>query len=238
MMQNITLQDQTYEKLREMIIKTELYPGQKISESHLMELLDVGRTPIRESLKQLKKQSLIFTFPQSGTYVSKIDMNQAIHSRFVRECVEKEVMVELSANMNKKAEIRLQAILDEQKVEYEQGNISGYHDLDNEFHRTCYDLVGKGQIWEWIKEFSVHLDRFRWLHLKDVTFDYNQILEEHEELLSAIKNKKTEEVKYLVVNHIHFMVRSQTNIVEKYPEFFLEETVQEAMKSDDDIIIK
>lgn len=237
-MQNITLQDQTYEKLREMIIKTELYPGQKISESHLMELLDVGRTPIRESLKQLKKQSLIFTFPQSGTYVSKIDMNQAIHSRFVRECVEKEVMVELSANMNKKAEIRLQAILDEQKVEYEQGNISGYHDLDNEFHRTCYDLVGKGQIWEWIKEFSVHLDRFRWLHLKDVTFDYNQILEEHEELLSAIKNKKTEEVKYLVVNHIHFMVRSQTNIVEKYPEFFLEETVQEAMKSDDDIIIK
>lgn len=238
MMQNITLQDQTYEKLREMIIKTELYPGQKISESHLMELLDVGRTPIRESLKQLKKQSLIFTFPQSGTYVSKIDMNQAIHSRFVRECVEKEVMVELSANMNKKAEIRLQAILDEQKVEYEQGNISGYHDLDNEFHRACYDLVGKGQIWEWIKEFSVHLDRFRWLHLKDVTFDYNQILEEHEELLSAIKNKKTEEVKYLVVNHIHFMVRSQTNIVEKYPEFFLEETVQEAMKSDDDIIIK
>ncbi|GAB2488722.1 GntR family transcriptional regulator [Alkalibacterium psychrotolerans] len=238
MMQNITLQDQTYEKLREMIIKTELYPGQKISESHLMELLDVGRTPIRESLKQLKKQSLIFTFPQSGTYVSKIDMKQAIHSRFVRECVEKEVMVELSANMNKKAEIRLQAILDEQKVEYEQGNISGYHDLDNEFHRTCYDLVGKGQIWEWIKEFSVHLDRFRWLHLKDVTFDYNQILEEHEELLSAIKNKKTEEVKYLVVNHIHFMVRSQTNIVEKYPEFFLEETVQEAMKSDDDIIIK
>lgn len=237
-MQNITLQDQTYEKLREMIIKTELYPGQKISESHLMELLDVGRTPIRESLKQLKKQSLIFTFPQSGTYVSKIDMKQAIHSRFVRECVEKEVMVELSANMNKKAEIRLQAILDEQKVEYEQGNISGYHDLDNEFHRTCYDLVGKGQIWEWIKEFSVHLDRFRWLHLKDVTFDYNQILEEHEELLSAIKNKKTEEVKYLVVNHIHFMVRSQTNIVEKYPEFFLEETVQEAMKSADDIIIK
>lgn len=237
-MQNITLQDQTYEKLREMIIKTELYPGQKISESHLMELLDVGRTPIRESLKQLKKQSLIFTFPQSGTYVSKIDMNQAIHSRFVRECVEKEVMVELSANMNKKAEIRLQAILDEQKVEFEQGNISGYHDLDNEFHRTCYELVGKEQIWEWIKEFSVHLDRFRWLHLKDVTFDYNQILEEHEELLSAIKNKKTEEVKYLVVNHIHFMVRSQTNIVEKYPEFFLEETVQEAMKSDDDIIIK
>lgn len=230
MIQNITLQDQTYEKLREMIIKTELYPGQKISESHLMDLLNVGRTPIRESLKQLKKQSLIFTFPQSGTYVSKIDMNQAIHSRFVRECVEKEVMVELSINLNHEAENRLKSILDAQKKEYEEGNISGYHDLDNEFHRTCYELVGKEQIWEWIKEFSVHLDRFRWLHLKDITFDYNQILQEHEELLSAIKGKKEEDIKYLVVNHIHFMVRSQINIVEKYSDFFLEETVESALE--------
>ncbi|OJF95914.1 GntR family transcriptional regulator [Alkalibacterium sp. 20] len=235
-MQNITLQDQTYEKLREMIIKTDLYPGQKISESKLMELLGVGRTPIRESLKQLKKQGLVYTFPQSGTYVSKIDMSQAVHSRFVRECVEKEVMVELSANMDKKAEQRLQVILDDQKVEFEKGNISSYHDLDNEFHRACYDIVGKGQIWNWIKEFSVHLDRFRWLHLKNITFDYNPILEEHKELLRAIKSKKTEEVKDLIVSHIHFMVRSQSNIIEKYPEFFLEETVQDLNEAHYDIL--
>lgn len=224
-MQNITLQDQTYEKLREMIIKTDLYPGQKISESSLMELLSVGRTPIRESLKQLKKQGLIYTFPQSGTYVSKIDMEHVLHSRFVRECVEKEVMVELCANMNEKSVEKLQNILDEQKTEFEKGNISSYHDLDNDFHRTCYDIVGKGQIWNWIREFSVHLDRFRWLYLKNITFDYDQILEEHKELLAALKNKKTEEVKYLVVNHIHFMIRFQKTIIEKYPDFFMEETV-------------
>jgi len=236
MMQNITLQDQTYEKLREMIIKTDLYPGQKISESSLMELLEVGRTPIRESLKQLKKQGLVYTFPQSGTYVSKIDMEQASHSRFVRECVEKEVMVELSANMNKKFEQRLQAILDQQKVQFEKGNISGYHDLDNEFHRTCYEVLGKGQIWSWIKEFSVHLDRFRWLHLKNITFDYNQILEEHKDILDAVKSRKTEDVKYLVVNHIHFMVKTQTNIIEKYPEFFLEETVKPLNESEESLL--
>ena len=64
-MQNITLQDQTFEKLQEMIIKTDLYPGQKISESNLVQLLGVGRTPIRESLKQLKKQG-------TGLYISTI----------------------------------------------------------------------------------------------------------------------------------------------------------------------
>ena len=95
-------------------------------------------------------------------------MKQAMHSRFIRKCVEKEVMVELSANLNKKSEFQLQTILDEQKIEFEKRSFSGYHDLDNKFHRACYEIVGKGQIWEWIKEFSVHLDRFRWLHLKNI----------------------------------------------------------------------
>lgn len=65
-MQNITLQDQTFEKLQEMIIKTDLYPGQKISESNLVQLLGVGRTPIRESLKQLKKQDWFIHFHNQG----------------------------------------------------------------------------------------------------------------------------------------------------------------------------
>ncbi|MDZ7834071.1 MAG: hypothetical protein U5K84_00660 [Alkalibacterium sp.] len=60
---------------------------------------------------------------------------------------------------------------------------------------------------------------------KNITFDYDQILEEHKELLAALKNKKAEEVEYLVVNHIHFMIRSQTTIIDKYPDFFMEETV-------------
>lgn len=226
MIKNITIQDQTYEKLNDMIIKTDFYPGQKLSESSLVKILGVGRTPIRESLKQLKKQNLLFTYPQSGTYVSRIDIQQVEHSRFVRACIEEEVMVELSPILDERSERSLLAILKEQKLEFKSGNISRYHDLDNAFHQTCYELVGKGLVWDWIKELSVHLDRFRWLHLKDITFDYNRILEEHEELLAAVKAKNTERVKALVIDHINFMEKDQIEIIENHPDFFLAETVK------------
>ncbi|GEN50846.1 GntR family transcriptional regulator [Alkalibacterium pelagium] len=219
-MQTITLQDQTYEVLREMIIKLDLYPGQKISESHLIELLKVGRTPIRESLKQLKKQNLIFTFPQSGTYVSRIDMSRALQARFIRECVEKEVMTELCGVMDEKSEKVLWKILDRQRETFKDNNVSDYFDVDNEFHKKCYELVGKAQVWQWIKEASVHLDRFRWLHLKDITFDYNQIVDEHEGLLKAVKSKQVDEVKTLVTAHINLMDEAQGEIIEKYSDFF------------------
>ena len=51
-------------------------------------------------------------------------------------------------------------------------------------------------------------------------------MQEHTDILTAVKSKEIEEVKYLVVNHIHFKVESQSNIIDKYPEFFLEETIQ------------
>lgn len=220
-MKNITIQDKIYKKLNDMIIKTELYPGQKLSESGLMNLLDVGRTPIRESLKQLKKQSLLYTFPQTGTYVSKINMAHADHSRFFRLHIEIDVMTELCDVIDEKIEYRLQTILDEQKLEFKKGNISRYHDLDDTFHRICYELVNKGQVWTWIRETSKHLDRLRWLHLKNITFDYNQILEEHQNILAAIKAGNKREVKKLINEHIHIMDSSQQHIIDLYPEYFI-----------------
>lgn len=224
-MEAFTMQDKTYKILREKIIKMDLKPGYKISINELMDTLDVGRTPLRESLKQLQKQNLIYTVPQSGTFVSKIDMVQAVHSRFVRECIEKEVMVELTAKITNKQIDALKEILDKQREEYELDDISKYHDLDNLFHQTCYIMVGKEQVWNWLTAYNTHLDRFRWLLLESETFDYNMVLKQHEGILEAIINRETDEVKFLIVNHIHFMLKAQSEIIRKHAEYFTEESI-------------
>lgn len=225
-MEESTIQSRTYERLREKIVKMELKPGQKIVISDLMESLGVGRTPLRESLKQLQRQNLIYTVPQSGTYISKIDMVQAMQSRFIRECIEKEIMVELSAKINDKHIRELEAILDDQRREFELKDRSKYHDLDNQFHETCYRIVSKEQIWSWINTYNTHLDRFRWLHLEKATFDYNLVLKEHEALLEAVMNKNIDEVKFLTVSHIRFMLKSQADIFDLYPNYFTEKSVE------------
>jgi DNA-binding GntR family transcriptional regulator len=225
-MKQSTIQSRTYDKLREKIIKMELKPGKKIIISELMETLGVGRTPLRESLKQLQRQNLIYTIPQSGTFISKIDMVQAMQSRFVRECIEKEIMVELSAKYTEKNIEDLKKILDKQKSEFEQKDISEYHDLDSLFHETCYKIVNKGKIWSWINTYNTHLDRFRWLHLESETFDYNLILKEHEALLEAVIEKNIDEVSYLTINHIRFMLKEQGHILNAHPDYFTEESIK------------
>lgn len=224
-MDTITIQEKTFQQLKKMIITTELTPGQKISESSLIDLLEIGRTPIRESLKQLKKQQLIFTIPQSGTYVSKIDLELAKNARFARECLETEIMVEVSAKLDSSGEKNLNAILSEQKVALKKNNTSLYFDLDNKFHSYCYEFIRKKQIWDWINDFNTHLDRFRYLHLKTNTFDLNRIVGEHESIFNALKRKDTEEVKYLTIKHLHLMLSAQEVVISSFPEYFTDDSI-------------
>lgn len=222
----ITIQEETFQKLRKMIITTELNPGQKISESHLIDLLNVGRTPIRESLQQLKKQNLIYTIPQSGTYVQKIDLAQAINARFARECLESEIMLELTARITKQEEEQLKDIINRQKEVTPENNPSKYFDLDNEFHSTCYKMVDKHIIWEWINQFNTHLDRFRWLHLTSQKLDSSKLIGEHENIFMALKMKDTEEVRYLTTRHLHGMLRAQKIVLSTFPDYFTKESVE------------
>ncbi|MDU6522850.1 MAG: GntR family transcriptional regulator, partial [Enterococcus sp.] len=69
-----SLQSQAYQSIRKKIIYSDLEPGKKISEKGLEGMFNIGRTPIRESLIQLRQQELVYTIPQSGTYVSQIDL--------------------------------------------------------------------------------------------------------------------------------------------------------------------
>lgn len=103
------LQQQAYESIRKQIIYSELAPGSKISDKVLEEQLAIGRTPIREALIQLRNQELVKTIPQSGTYVSKID----IRSRYTREKLEKPILQECSAKMTKQDQAKLEKILEQ-----------------------------------------------------------------------------------------------------------------------------
>jgi len=72
-----------------------------------------------------------------------------LQARFIRECVEKEVMTELCGVMDDKSEKMLWKILDRQRETFKNNNVSDYFDVDNEFHlvspsRKLGTLVPRG----------------------------------------------------------------------------------------------
>ena len=59
-----------------------LKPGEILSEQMLSEICEIGRTPIREALQRLARESLVTILPRKGILVSEINPR---HQLFVLE---------------------------------------------------------------------------------------------------------------------------------------------------------
>ncbi len=83
-----TLRMLVEEKLRSAIASGHFRPGQRLIERELCEQLGVGRTSIREALRQLEAEGLVTTIPHRGPEVSSITAEEARQLYEVRGLLE------------------------------------------------------------------------------------------------------------------------------------------------------
>jgi DNA-binding GntR family transcriptional regulator len=76
------------DKLRSAIAMGRFKPGQRLIERELCELTGVGRTSIREALRQLEAEGLVTTIPHRGPSVSTISLDEARQLYAVRALLE------------------------------------------------------------------------------------------------------------------------------------------------------
>jgi DNA-binding GntR family transcriptional regulator len=85
----LTNADIAYRIIKEKIITVEMPPGSLIQESLLMQELNLGRTPIREALKQLEAEKLVVFVPRRGMFVSDVQITDLQQIYEVRMAIER-----------------------------------------------------------------------------------------------------------------------------------------------------
>jgi GntR family transcriptional regulator, rspAB operon transcriptional repressor len=200
--------DQITQILKQEILNITLKPGTIISEATLTERFGLSRTPIRDILKQLSLEGYIDIYPQKGSIVSFIDLESVEHIIFLRHTLEKEIARGLCGKLSLKGRHDLTRILLEQKacIETEQPFETFLH-LDDTFHKTLFNLMGRAFIWEVIQQFNVHYLRYRQLNM----LNKEKLLEiqlEHENLLNYILEANIEGIDQLIYHHLRADVDS------------------------------
>ena len=84
-----SLTDRAYGDLEELIVTLKLPPGSAVSETALSQRLDIGRTPIRESLRRLARERLVTILPRRGIIVSEINVKSQLRLLELRREVER-----------------------------------------------------------------------------------------------------------------------------------------------------
>lgn len=220
--QTSNLTGQAYNIIIKKIINAEYKPGQKISEKKIEQDINIGRTPVREALLQLRQENMINVIPQSGTYISKIDMKEVFDARFVRASVEQQIMRNATTVRLTNEQIdNFKQILSEQYLIMKEDNFIKFLKTDDEFHRYFYIITDHLRIWNWLKKINVQFDRFRFLRLKIEGLSWTGLIDEHQAILNAVRERDINEVERLTANHMHRMLTEEDSLIKSFPNYFI-----------------
>jgi DNA-binding GntR family transcriptional regulator len=92
----LSLADQAYELLENRLVMLELAPGSIVSEGLLIDMVGLGRTPVREAMQRLAYQDLIHVLPRKGLMIAPIDRSDMLLLLEVRKPLER-LIVKLAA---------------------------------------------------------------------------------------------------------------------------------------------
>ncbi len=204
--------------IRENIVNLELAPGSMISEQDIANELKLSRTPVHEAMQELSSTKIIEILPQRGSHVSLIDMALVDEAVFVRATIESAI-TEMACQQASDDDIQeLEENVTLQEFYYQKNNLDKIMELDNSFHEKMYRITNKMQCHYMVRLISIHYDRIRELHLH--SFNPERIINEHKEILEAIKNKDSTAAKNAINKHLSRKYTQEDEIKKKYPQYF------------------
>lgn len=217
------LYDVTYQHIRRDIMDLSLEPGTALSVRKIADLYKVGRTPAREALMRLQKDNLVHIYPQSGTVISKLSIRQIEEELFIRKTLELASVDDFIRCKGPLVTDAMEYIIGQQKKSLLLETTKEFFAQDNNFHRLIFEMAGKILAWKTINTISSHYNRFRYLTVGDKQMDW-KMLEQHEQLLSAAKADKPDEMRRILAAHIDNVKPLYEKMLTAYPQYFTGET--------------
>lgn len=214
-----------YNELRHEIENLILKPGEELDVNELTERYGVSRSPVRDALLRLKRDSLVDIFPQRGTRVSKIDLHQVAEERFMRKSLElgaiSEMMKKLDGDKRTILITLLRSILLKQHAALLSNDLTEFLKADDEMHYLFFstaDLVG---VWAVLRAHSGNDYRVRMLSFETAGIA-KEVEEQHKALIDAIESGDKAKVLELDRAHLSKIDDEYKTLIESFPDYFLE----------------
>lgn len=222
-------QEFVYRFLKVNIMDLKFPPGSALSEKDISGWLNVSRTPVREAFIRLSQEYLLDVIPQKGTYVSLIDLDSVQESKFMREILEKEVVKIACTDFPSEKLFELQSYFTLQELCLQEKNYMKFFELDEDLHGTIFAGCKKKRIWSMIQQMNTHYNRVRMMNIAG-GYDLWRILEQHRELIRAIKEKDVALGMRIIDVHLNKIRIDLEDLLRDYAHYFKQTEFSEAVK--------
>lgn len=202
------LSDQTYEILREMILRQDLVAGDRVDFDELQDRLGVSRTPVKEAFNRLAKDGLVTIVPRRGTYITDFTAEDIAERFHLRQILEAGVVDDIVANLDRGGATSLarlkQLCAHMETFDAVDTSVAAYLDFlsnDSDFHYTIISIAGNELLSRIYADLNLHLRMASSFYLAtDKQLD--RVNQEHRQILSALEARDATRLQEGLENHI------------------------------------
>jgi DNA-binding GntR family transcriptional regulator len=234
-----SLRDQAYQRIRGKMVLGRLASGSQISEPKLVEMLGIGRTPVREAIQQLEVEGLVERIPRKGTVVRVPNRDDIVDLYELREGLESFAVRLATRRISAPELVRLRALCKQLKLIANETIARGESVLsaeemrqflaaDMSFHLLLINATGNQHIMKIVSDSHVMSQIFgttRQEHNLDVVQATYRI---HSDILEAVASGDGETAASLMIRHI------RRSLCESLEHFFQQ---VEQMPTDHDLLM-
>lgn len=198
----------------------DLQPGCIVSEADIAAKFGASRTPVREAFMRLRETGLVVTLPSRGNFISRLNKEKILESRYLREALELANIRRLvSRGLPESSREYLKQNLTDQKTAIEQDDANLFGALDDIFHLELAKATGFPRAAEVLEKEKMTLDRLRVLSLRDkahLDFLYN----EHKRIYEAICAGEMEEALKMGEIHLQSILKVLSDLEKRHADYF------------------
>jgi len=200
-----------YEKIRTAILEEEYHTGDSLVETRLAEQLSVSRTPVREALRQLELEELVYSVPHKGMVVRGVSEQDIDDIYTIRFLLEGQAARWAAERAREEDLDRLRETFELMELYTRRGAFRHLAELDTRFHEELYSACKSHVLHHTLALLHSHSALAR-LNSLQTPSRAEQTLEEHRKILDAIERGQGEEAARLAEMHIAKANRNRSTV--------------------------
>jgi DNA-binding GntR family transcriptional regulator len=189
-----------YQKMKELIEKKKLKPGDRVMENDIAELFQVSRTPVRDALRRLEADGILVIEPRVGLKVASLSKQAILELYYMRALLEGTAARLCAENATEFEIFEL-----EELITFEQENQNNNKLLvenNHRFHKAIHHGAHNNYL---LKSINAVNDSM-WLLGPSLMTNAKRsqaAFEQHKKIFTAIKSRKAEQAEAEARHHVN-----------------------------------
>ena len=195
------LHEQAARKLRALIVRGDLLPGEPLLEVSLSEALGISRTPLREALKQLAAEGLVELRLNRGAVVAPLRGDELIELFEAVSGIER-CAAELAAHRMTASDLqRLEALQQRIERHHGRGELRDYFEVNQQIHSAIVGFARNSVLKASHEALLARAERARFFALSAAGRS-DESVDEHRQILAALRARDAERAGRLLGQHV------------------------------------